>query len=373
LNLAGFLLKSRGVPSLAKRIPGLFTRFGVTENKIASCLHRFADITEQFGTRPTFAITANLIPRHPKLIRELQDRGVEFAIHGLVHTNYAELPFREQRDHIEKAAQIFADYGVEFSGFRCPYLSSNRDTVLAVGEMGLKWESSDVISWDVLDLTRYAASQIDAYNKIARVYDAKDSRLETAMPRLENGLVEIPVSIPDDDILVDRLGIKDRSRIASIWLDILKNSHERGELFTIQLHHERIGFCGPALIRVLEEAQAMRPKVWFAQLGEISDWVFELQATELSVDKVGDNRFRVRVTGSDRATVLVKGTAVDMPGQAWANGYRLVEAKEFEITSETKPDVELWRWPHGAKSALSCTGDIDSITIIDFARRFVEV
>jgi hypothetical protein len=33
------------------------------------------------------------------------------------------------------------------------------------------------------------------------------------------------------------------------------------------------------------------------------------------------------------------------------------------------PLVRVWRWPHGARSALAVTGDIDALTLFDFAVR----
>lgn len=430
MNLTSFLLKSRGVVGLTKRVPGLFIRFGLTEGKIASRLHTFVDITERFGVYPTFAITANLIPRYPMLIRGLQDRGVEFAIHGLVHTDYAQLSLDEQRNHLKRAMQIFEDNRIKYQGFRCPYLSSNSDILVAVREMGLRWESSDVVSWDVLDLSSHTPYQVEAYKRVIDLYSARNTDMEKSVPRMIDGLVEIPVSVPDDEALVDRLGIKDCSKIALVWLDILRNSYERGEIFTIQLHHERIDFCSIALTRVLEGARNFRPHVWITQLKDISDWAFELRGTDLRLEQRDQNRHRFKVTGSSRATVLVKNANVNAPSKNWMDGYRVVTRREFEITSDTKPSIgispdvsdqivrqlrsdgfmvevsdrsgdygiflsdatgvsysdflktiedsgkpiiRLWRWPHGARSALSCTGDIDSITIIDFARRFVEV
>jgi hypothetical protein len=44
-----------------------------------------------------------------------------------------------------------------------------------------------------------------------------------------------------------------------------------------------------------------------------------------------------------------------------------------EIDESGMPLVRIWRWPHGCRSALAITGDVDSITITDFARRFFEV
>jgi hypothetical protein len=37
------------------------------------------------------------------------------------------------------------------------------------------------------------------------------------------------------------------------------------------------------------------------------------------------------------------------------------------------PIVRIWRWPRGARAALSLTGDVDSMTLLDFLRRPLEV
>jgi hypothetical protein len=43
------------------------------------------------------------------------------------------------------------------------------------------------------------------------------------------------------------------------------------------------------------------------------------------------------------------------------------------VEQSALPLVRFWRWPEGARSAMAVTGDIDSITLIDFAMRVVEV
>jgi hypothetical protein len=44
-----------------------------------------------------------------------------------------------------------------------------------------------------------------------------------------------------------------------------------------------------------------------------------------------------------------------------------------EVEASKGPLVRLWRWPAGARCALSVTGDVDSMTIVDFLRRPLEV
>jgi hypothetical protein len=43
------------------------------------------------------------------------------------------------------------------------------------------------------------------------------------------------------------------------------------------------------------------------------------------------------------------------------------------IELDPSPIVRLSRWPRGARCALSLTGDVDSMTLLDFVRRPLEV
>jgi hypothetical protein len=244
--------------------------------------------------------------------------------------------------------------------------------------------------------------------------------------------VEIPVSLPEDEMLVDRLGIKDEKRIAGIWQDILKESHARGELFTLQLHPERILSCQLALSEVLGQAKALSPPVWVATLREIAEWWREKSQFAWELSSLGGGRHEVRAHCSDRATLLFRNCRVNAHAAPWISGYQRVNARSFVVESSRRPVVGLapdsspeaidflkqegfwvelssqpddyglyltglagfrgadekalserieasgapliryWRWPEEAKSALSVTGDIDSITLTDFVLRIFE-
>ena len=41
------------------------------------------------------------------------------------------------------------------------------------------------------------------------------------------------------------------------------------------------------------------------------------------------------------------------------------------IEASAGPLVRYWRWPNGAKSALCITGDLDSLTLLDYAPRLL--
>src|SRR5439155_1296640 len=134
----------------------------------------------------------------------------------------------------------------------------------------------------------------------------------------------------DDEILIERLGLEEPERTAT-WLRVLDWTYARGDLFTLQLHPERIGELGPALHATLAEARRRRPSVFIARLDELASWW-------------------TRRSGFASTT--------------WREA-ELLEA----IDASGGPLVRLGRWPAGARSALAATGDIDAITLLDFALR----
>ena len=92
MDTVGFLSKSRGYKNLSLRIVSIVRRFGVGARKFERLLLRFGALTKSLGCRPTFAITAVTLKRHPRAIRELCRLGVEFMVHGYIHTDYAVVP-----------------------------------------------------------------------------------------------------------------------------------------------------------------------------------------------------------------------------------------------------------------------------------------
>jgi hypothetical protein len=162
MKLTSFLLQSRGPVNLAKRLPTIVARFGLTERKIDQCLNGFVDITREFDARPTLAVTANLLDRYSSLFTRLKNRGVEFAVHGLIHTDYSMLSLETHIAHINEAVEIFYRNNIDFSGFRCPYLRSNENTLEAVRRLGFSWESSDVVAWDIEDTKNLHGNQSHA-------------------------------------------------------------------------------------------------------------------------------------------------------------------------------------------------------------------
>jgi hypothetical protein len=219
--------------------------------------------------------------------------------------------------------------------------------------------------------------------------------------------------------------------MSSLWLAILQRTHELGELFTVGLHPERIGFCQGPLTAILTRARSLVPAVWIARLDEIATWWKARTGTGVVITNVDQTRFRVSIEGPEGITPLVRAVQVDAPFVPWADGYHRVNATEFtfqasvlpfvglspSVSSELesllrqqgyivqvtdkqeryayyfdqngflagsersllvqlekgdRPLIRLGRWPDGARSALSVTGDIDCLTLWDYVLRPLE-
>ena len=73
---------------------------------------------------------------------------------------------------------------------------------------------------------------------------------------------------------------------------------------------------------------------------------------------------------------MERSSEADKYGIYLANLAHFQESDEKQLAEKLEqsdvPQLRYWRWPNGAKSALSVTGDIDSVTLTDFVLRIIE-
>ncbi len=427
-----FLSKSRGTRNLISRIRTILSRFGFSSRKFEQLLNSYITVARNLDCMPTFAITAVILKRHPELIRKLSQQGVEFAVHGYVHIDYKLLSSSRQARHFTKAIDVFNRCNIPFVGFRAPFLRVNSDTSEVLGNLGFLYHSSRVIHWSLINLNQHSEYVGNNHARLLEFYQPLEASEYLALPRFKDGLIEIPVSIPDDESLVDRLGITEEMEISKIWRAILERTYNGGELFTIQLHPERISYCENALADVIQQAKSLKPRVWTATLQEIAEWWRERDSFTFKVHSKGDGKYRIEAKCTERATILLKNCKVNVPVNEWFDNYQNITARDFIIDSPSRPVIGVglgsspsavrflqregyiveqsdqpldygiylnnlanfndadekplsqeieqsnapllryWRWPEQARSALSVTGDIDSITIMDFFLRIFE-
>jgi len=397
----------------------------MTSQKLDQALAQLNSVLNQFECSATFPITAVALHRHPRVIKTYHDQGIEFAIHGYRHIDHSQLSLPEQLAQLNMAIKVFEIAGIQLNGFRGPYLHATSDTLEALQQLELAYDSSQALSWDVVN-----DSERPAYRHVLAFYGAVPANDFLSLPSLEGDLVRIPYSLPDDEALVHRLSLQSTDRMEIPWLRILQRSYELGELFTLGLHPERAFLCQEPLVAVLSEARQLNPKVWIARLDEIATWWRARSAANTDVHQIKDGQFQVRVDGPRGVTVLARSVQVDAPTRPWADGYQRIDTHSFIVHADRRPIVgvppgssnylisflrqqgylvetatsdqpytvhldqtelakeeerkllarleqeqgpllRLGRWPDGARSALSVTGDIDALTLWDYGLRFL--
>jgi len=126
------------------------------------------------------------------------------------------LSMGEQVAQIGMAREIFNDFDMPVYGFRSPYLSRNCFTTEAIQKNNFLWESNET-----LICNDYLVSQELKLSSLMRdaihlLYSPLDAQENVVIPRLLGEVVGIPVTLPDDEILIERLGIIDSNTIESI-------------------------------------------------------------------------------------------------------------------------------------------------------------
>lgn len=418
-------VRGKGLRGLAKRVAVISRHYGLTPRKMERTMDRFVAILRAYGARATFPVTSVVLTRQNGSWDRYVSPNVEFAVHGYYHVDHTLLDPETQIGQLTTAQQVFRAKAIGGEGIRLPYLRWNEDTIAAVREAGFLYDGTPSIAWDVVD-----GQATEDYAHVLAFYESMSASAYPALPRLRDGIVRIPYCLPDDEALVDRLHLATPEPMSAMWQAVLAETHRLGELFTLGLHPERLPLCEVALIHTLSRAQALRPAVWMARLDEIARWWKARLDARVAATPLGEGRYEIAVDGPPGVTLLARNVQVLGASQPWDDRYSLVSGARVRVqaarrpwiglspgappalasflqqqgyivevgaepgdyslyldtgtfTAENErpllerieagrsPLVRLGRWPDGAKSALCITGDVDAITIFDYALRFV--
>jgi len=416
---------ARGLRFIFLRGTKLLTRYGMSPAIAIRRLNECVDTLAGLGCAPTFPTPGNVVQRYPQFIRSLEERGVEIAVHSYEHVDLGALPVPMAMQQLERAIRTFEHFGIEARGFRCPYLGWSEELRDALPAGMFDYSSNEAICFE-LD-NQVAGGKSEFFEAVRRFYSGKLFSENVCLPSTRPNLIEIPVCVPDDLQLHDGMGLGPEG-IDQEWGKILDQIYERGELFTLMFHPELSAFLGVPFKSLLRRASQFHLPVWVARLREVSDWWREKASFKIVITPVTTG-LRLNFTCTPRATILVRGSDTIGSAPIWDGDYHRLQSNVLEISTNPRPfvgiaanapertvsflrdqgyildasetarscgifldndtlskltnEVELvnyieisptplvrfWRWPNGAKSALCITGDLDALTLFDYASR----
>lgn len=320
----------------------MFARFGFSDARSRRTLLSILATVREYGGNPTFFIPAVVLRRHPELINEIAHCGAEIGIHGYVHNDYRSLSDASQHEQTQQAMAVFKDVHLPFQGFRNPYLGWTDDAVRSFAALGFGYDSNEAIVHDVVDVSKLTPTLRSGFEKSLALFQAIAPSAYTLRPHVEGSLARIPTSIPDDEMLFDRLRITDQVALGNIWSDVMTRVYSFGGIYVLNLHPERGVLCKPALNRLLSFSQKRDLPVWVVSLRDVEQWWRERSQFTISLEPSGEATWRVEVTCTPRATVLGRHLTVDgAPISPWFGAESSVEARKFVVHSATCPSIAL--------------------------------
>jgi len=378
------------------------------------------------GVSPTLVVPGRVVQTSPSFFKRLEERGVELGIHGFDHVDFRALSQPQIAEQMKRAAAEFERSGIAFEGFRCPYLGCDPRVLEAIPNRALAYSSNTAIAW--APDTGFRSRSTVTEKTLESLYRAASADQFVAMPRFEGDLVEVPVSVPDDLLLVDAWRMEDGA-VLDAWKGVLQAVHARGELFVLMFHPEALDRIAAALDGVVAEARRLTPAVWITQLRDVATWWREKSHFAAYTHEGSHGALHVEFQCTERATILVRNLEVPEPTRAWAASGRVLEGRSLTVPSTVRPFlgvaadtssaitrflreqgyvvetgerarscavfleeetilshpsevalikhiesrdaplVRFWRWPEGAGSALCLSGDLDALSLMDYLAR----
>ncbi len=412
-------LATRGPRGAICRALAIARRHGFTPDRMLRQVSEFTRAALAYGMRPTFPIIASRSVTCSTTLAELQDAGAIFASHGLRHVDYTLLDKRHQAAEIAKAIETLTRSGIHVAGFRAPYLRTNDDLREVVADQGFGFDSSEGVLWS---LAEEYADHCSA-RAVVGFYEAPPADGQGPLPT-DGAVVRIPVSLPDDEMCVERLCLPPEA-IARQWCQNLTAAFDRGAVYVLQLHPERFALLREAAEELMDLARGLSPRLWLTTPAEVAEWWRNRENVTVHLGRL-DGHWVARVEGAPEACLeLVRAraepssapqraiTARELtvnsigrpavglsqrtdprvarqlraegfhfepgakPGECnchldltpQATGISRTELLEAVTQRASGPLVRLSRWPNARQAAFCVTGDIDALCLPDFFSR----
>jgi peptidoglycan/xylan/chitin deacetylase (PgdA/CDA1 family) len=339
MNLIFFSIKTKGIHNFARRLATVFTRFGFTEMPTRRALRTVVDALQEYQASPTFFVPAVVLKRHPVLMTEIAGYGAEIGIHGYVHNDYRTLSGREQYLQTEKAIQVFRKTNMTFQGFRNPYLGWTEESLKVFSELGFTYDSNDAVFHDVVDLNAFSPLIRSGYEKSLKLFQAVSCSAYALRPYFSGKILRIPTSIPDDEMLFDRLRITN-AQVGVVWRSVMRRVYNLGGLYALNLHPERATLCKPALQALLTASREQALPVWVTSLKDVASWWKERSQFRWRITSPSADRWLVEAECTSRATVVARNVTIeDAPTTPWFKDDVQVKVQTFIVQSTQCPCI----------------------------------
>ena len=419
--------KKRGTRFIFTRAKKLAERYDFNPGKAISRIRYCVGKLSEYGCHPSFFVPAIVVRRNSDFIHELQENGCEIGVHGYQHIDMRSIPPQDANRQLVKAAEVFIQEDIKIDGFRCPYLSIS-DEILQELQPGLfNYSSNRAIAWVNNGSNHHEKNLL--FDTIGGFYQPSLAQSTLSLPYQEEQVLEIPVSVPDDLQMRDGLNYTEDEISASL-LDTFNNTHQRGELYNLMFHPELASLLIEPFLAVLDEAYANQQGVWISQLRDISEWWKEKTSYRIHIDRL-NGKYQLVINCPKRATLLQRGLEEYLPSSQWDEKYRKLESDQIVISNDILPlvgispelpdwvysslnrmgyisvnlndeldcsvrvtseflrrwdnpvkliaaiedlDIPLvrfWPWPDGNRSALCLSGDLDALSLMDYATRLL--
>jgi peptidoglycan/xylan/chitin deacetylase (PgdA/CDA1 family) len=434
-RLVKHVVSTKGWLRTVQRSGQIVSRFTLGRQRFASMIASLESDVPAPLLKITFCVTARLLDQHAGLIRRLQSHGHELAAHGYFHTDMAQKSRAEQDQILLDTYRAFEEHDLRATGFRCPYLSYNQDTVDALKASRFAYSSHEMVLWR--DIVAPHAADEAFLSRLWELYHVVPAEHAPTRPRMLDRLVEIPLTGPDDEMLFDRCGVRDPQTLTDVWSRVFERCHARGDLFHLLFHPERFAYLKSTLYQLALRAKAEPDPVWFCSLSDLTQWWSERARARWVFEKTASGDYQAWIRVPSGGTVVrnesepsssrpIYGNSVEaipiarrgdsvafagsrsrkqMIGLSERCDPRLAEfltEEGYPVERSDRPDLysmyldgdgnfrendrvplleqieqcrnpilRLWRWPFHARSAFAVSSDVDSISLGDFVQRAI--
>jgi hypothetical protein len=354
------VVATKGLMHSFERSAQILTRFARGKRKFQRMIS-FLQEDMNGDAKITFCVTASLLSQNALLFRRLKQIGHDVAAHGYIHTNMKRKSKKEQIEIIRKCSRAFDQFRMPVSGFRCPYLSYNKDTLDVLQRGGFAWTSNNMVLWHNGTLGKSARVDDRSLKKIRSLYSIQSADQYPVLPRFINNCLEIPITGPDDEMLLERFRVKKIKKIAEIWTDILEQTHKRGELFHLLFHPERFSHIKGCIKEIVEGLKRFDEPIWAASLMEITEWWKSRRTLSYEHENAGEGRWRTWVKVPERGTMI-------MTRNGGSNGQELFYKNYSRVTPvETRNGRQVFTSAKGRKMTIGLSHSCSKVLAIFLA------